>query len=154
MKKVLFSFVSLFFIFSSFSQTWGLDGSKYDVGVDVGYTLEDYVPISIYVGIDKLHLGVSAGIDLQKDLKGQYYSTINWDELSEDHVSQGEFYIPFTFDVGYNVYRGFVIGAGVGYASKRLYRNYYDNTHILGNNGYYYKTVSDGGSMDVKGYVR
>ena len=90
---------------------------------------------------------------MNKGIEGEYYSTMNWNELSEDHVSTGEFTTPFSFDFGYNVYNGFVIGAGVGYGLMKKFVNCYDPNHILGYNGYYYKMTNSDRQIDAKGYL-
>ena len=76
-----------------------------------------------------------------------------WDEYPEDHTGEGSYYTPITFDLGYSI-KSLVIGVGAGPAIKTKYRNCFDDYHILGDNGYYYKEAKDGVSTDYKAFVK
>ncbi len=151
MKKLLI-FISFLFSMSAFAQT-SFVNNNYKFGVDVGYSQNGYMPASLYIGVDRMQYGISVAYPINSGQKGKYYSNINWDEFSSEIVKSGNFYYPFTFDVGYHITDKFVIGAGIGYSMKILYRNMYDNAHILGNNGSYYITKSDGGQVEYKAFL-
>ena len=156
MKKNLLCAAFLLTSVFLFSQTEQLDVSgPFHVGMDVGFSNKGYMPVGFHFSSyeTKFQFGFTVGVPVRKGTKGEYYSTINWDEYPEDIVGDGEYYTPFTVDVGYKIYGGLIIGAGIGYASKTVYRNMYDSFHILGYNGSYHITLNDGGVPEYKGYV-
>lgn len=136
MKKFTFILIPIFFSFFSFSQS-------FDVGLGYGSGSILYLDIG-YFAKNNIAYYIEFGTQLPSGVNGENYtSTINWDEMSEDHKSQGDYYSIYDFSVGYK-FSSFFIGGVVGYASKTAYRNCYDSYHILGNNGYYYKTTTTG----------
>ncbi|SRR5690554_6224695 len=155
MKKVyLLLNLSILFTVSTIAQTDYLyiKGPMY-VGLDLGFSQHQYLPIGFHIGSGSMQYGVTVGLPVNKGVKGEYYSNINWDEYPEDIIAEGEYFTPFTFDVGYNVYGGLVIGAGLGYAYKTHYRNMFDELHILGYNGRYNISVRGDGEMEYKAFV-
>lgn len=123
------------------------------IGMGIGYTSDGYLPISFHYTHKKVLYGLSVSIPTSKGTKGEQYTVVNWDENSEDHVKEGSYYTPVTFDLGYG-FNDFTIGIGVGLAVGTKYRNCFDEYHILGNNGSYYKEVSDGTSGEFKAFAK
>ena len=111
------------------------------------------MPMNFHLTYKKVYYGFSVAIPVSKGVKGDLYTVVNWDEMSEDHIDEGTYYTPITFDVGYDI-KSFTIGAGIGIAVGTKYRNCYDKYHILGNNGAYYKEVSDGSSGEFKVFAK
>ena len=99
------------------------------LSMDLGYVSPSDVHFKIYVG-----MGIGTGE------KGEYYNTINWDQFSEDHRSEGSYYNVYGIGFGYLV-GNLLIDGKAGYAEQILYRNCFDDTYILGNNGRYHKTA-------------
>lgn len=135
MKKLLFVF--LLFPMLSFSQTFDM-GIGYGSGkigtIDFGY-------------IDKTNVcyDVEIGRQMPIGARGELYNNINWDEMPEDHQSEGEFFeLVLNGAIGYK-YKSVMFAGILGYANNSRYRNAYDSFHILGNNGEYYKTTSASG---------
>lgn len=95
----------------------------------------------------------SVAIPTSKGTKGELYETVNWDGLPEDHIKEGSYYTPITFDLGYD-FNSFTVGIGAGVAIGTKYRNCFDDFHILGNNGSYYKEVKDGTSGEFKVFAK
>ncbi len=122
-------------------------------GMGIGYTSGGYLPINFHYTYKKVYYGFSVAFPLSKGTKGELYTVINWDENSEDHVKEGSYYTPITFDMGYD-FNDFTIGAGAGIAVGTKYRNCFDNYHILGNNGSYYKEVSNGTTGEFKIFAK
>lgn len=123
------------------------------LGLGMGFSTESYVPINFHVQYKKMHYGLSVCLPVSKGTEGERYETVNWDEYPEDHTGEGSYYTPITFDLGYSI-KSFVIGVGAGPAVKTKYRNCFDDYHILGDNGYYYKEAKDGVSADYKAFVK
>ena len=123
------------------------------IGLGIGYASEGYMPMNFHLTYKKVYYGFSVAIPVSKGVKGDLYTVVNWDEMSEDHIDEGTYYTPITFDVGYDI-KSFTIGAGIGIAVGTRYRNCYDKYHILGNNGAYYKEVSDGSSGEFKVFAK
>ena len=149
MRRILF-IVLLFTSVKLSSQNSVLYDSDFRFGFDVGYSVEGYLPMSLYFGKDKMVYGFTLGSPVGTGQKGEYFSNINWDEYPEDIVNSGSFYYPFTVDIGYSISEHFIIGGGLGYAVRLNYRNMYDDFHILGDNGSYHITVTDGGVPEIK----
>lgn len=123
-------------------------------GVGFGYTSEGYIPVSIHYTHKKIYYGLSIAIPAQKGTKGEDYNAgVNWDEMSEDVKEEGTYYTPVTFDMGYD-FKNFTLGAGVGIAVGTKYRNCFDEFHILGDNGNYYKTTSNGTTGEFKVFAK
>lgn len=123
------------------------------VGIGVGYAAEGYIPFDFHLLYKKMYYGLSASLPVSKGTKGERYTTLNWDEFPEDHIEDGEYYLPITFDIGYNI-SSFTIGAGAGLAFGSKYRNCYDASHILGDNGYYYKDFSGQTVGEFKAFAK
>lgn len=123
------------------------------VGVGVGYASEGYIPIDVHFLYKKMYYGLSPAIPVSKGTKGERYTTMNWDEFPEDHVEDGEYYTPLTVDIGYNI-SSLTLGVGAGIAIGSKYRNCYDEFHILGNNGYYYKDFSGQTVGEFKAFAK
>ncbi len=119
-------------------------------GFDVGYSYNGYVPVSLYLGASKTQFGLTVGIPAKTGTKGDYLPVINWSELpkAEDVIKQGEYYLPITFNLSQPIYNNLYLGAGIGYAFKTSYRNMYDETEKIGENGSYYIKSPDKGRID------
>lgn len=129
-------------------------GKSWYIGLGVGYASEGYIPINFHLSYKKGYYGFSVGVPVSTGVKGKDMSAgVNWDESSEDHLDEGSYYTSVTFDFGYNI-KNFTIGAGIGVAPKTKYRNCYDEYHILGNNGSYYKEVRDGSKGEFKIFAK
>ncbi len=135
MKKILFYTVLLFFIFNNncFSQS---------IGSSVGFSSKSYFLLDSYFATKKgLTFKINMSADLSRGLKGEDYTgTINWDAFPEDHITEGSFINTFDFGVGKSFNRFIILGL-LGIAIETDYRNCFDKYHILGANGYYYKTI-------------
>lgn len=156
MKKNLVVTFFLLMSLSLFSQTEHLYvNGPYHVGTDIGFSVNGYVPIGFHFGSynTKFQYGFTVGVPVNRGVKGEHYPTINWDEYPEDIVSEGDYYTPFTIDIGYNVYGGIIIGGGLGIATQTVYRNMFDEFHILGYNGSYYLTAKGDPSVEYKGFI-
>ena len=125
--------------------------SNLKIGVDLGYGINGHVPIGINVEYNRMIFGITANMAVSKGVEGEKYTgTVNWDQFSEDHISEGSFKQSFVFEVGYFLTTDFALGAGIGYAATTHYRNCYDEFHILGNNGSYYKEINTDSNADLK----
>lgn len=157
MKKNLLSFILCFVSSYLFSQTDQLYvNGPIHVGMDIGFSYNGYFPIGIHFSSynTKFQFGITAGISMDcTKAEGEHYSNINWDQFPEDVIDEGSYYTPFTFDVGYKVFGGFVVGFGIGYSTKTIYRNMFDEFHILGHNGCYNISIRGEGSPEYKGYI-
>lgn len=123
-------------------------------GVGFGYTSEGYIPVSIHYTHKKIYYGLSVAVPVSNGTKGENYNAgVNWDEMPEDVTEEGTYYTPVTFDMGYD-FKDFTLGAGIGLAVGTKYRNCYDDFHILGNNGSYYKTISNGTTGEFKIFAK
>lgn len=155
MKKLaLLLVISMVFVTSSIAQSDYLyiNGPLY-FGADVGYSQHKYMPIGFHLGNGSFQYGATVGIAVGTGQEGEHYSNINWDQYPEDIIAEGEYYTPFTIDVAYNVYDGFMIGLGLGYAWKTHYRNMFDEFHILGYNGSYNVTARGTGKVESRVFV-
>lgn len=124
------------------------------IGIGLGYTSEGYIPINIHYTHKKVYYGISVAIPAPNGTKGENFNAgVNWDEMPEDLVEEGTYYTPITFDMGYD-FKDFTLGAGIGLAIGTKYRNCFDEFHILGNNGNYYKTTSDGSTGEFKVFAK
>lgn len=117
-------------------------------GVELGYGINGHVPFNISFEHNRIYYGLTFNLSVDKGVKGKRYEKFNWDEFPEDHRSEGNYKQSFTVDLGYRI-KHFVIGAGIGFLFDVDYRNCYDNFHILGNNGEYYKEKNSSG-FDAK----
>jgi hypothetical protein len=123
------------------------------LGLGIGYASGGYVPINFHYTHNKVYYGFSVSFPVSKGTEGERYKTINWDELSEDHVKEGSYYTPITFDFGCD-FNSFTVGIGLGVAIGTKYRNCFDDFHILGDNGSYYKEVKEGISGEFKVFAK
>lgn len=171
MKKIIFITISALISLYGYSQvkddvyyasntenTKNKNASKhiyklFHVGMGMGYTSEGHMPVTFHVTYKKVHMGLSFAVPLNDGRKGEHYSTINWNEIPEDHVKEGYSYTPYTIDLGYDI-RNLTIGIGGGFASRDKYLNCYDNLHILGNNGSYHITSRDGTVGEYKVFAK
>lgn len=123
------------------------------IAMGFGYTSDKYIPLDIYITYKKVLYGLSVSFPISKGTKGEKYEVVNWDEMERDHISEGNYYTPITFDLGYD-FKGLTVGIGAGIAIGTKYRNCYDKLHILGDNGSYYKEISDGTSGEFKAFIK
>lgn len=143
MKKAILSIiVALLSLSATYSQSDYLyiNGPKH-LGVDIGYSQNNFIPARIYFGYEKIQAGISVGIQPSRGTKGEHYTVINWDQYPQDIIGSGTWQIPVTIDFGYNIHSSFVLGVGVGFTRENHYRNMFDRSHILGYNGAYYLTA-------------
>lgn len=132
MKKILFTLIIVLYSQSILSQ--GID-------IGMGYSTQKYFSFELaYVTKSNLTIGYYMGFNMRPGTAGELYSTINWDEFSEDHYETGSYYDPLGLALGY-IFKNFMATATIGFAKETVYRNCFDSYHILGNNGYYFKTV-------------
>lgn len=114
------------------------------ISFDVGYTPENYLNFNFNVLSNKILYGFSYDQIINSGKVGEHYTTINWDQFPEDRQSQGVFIGNLlTFNLGYSLFKRFAIGIGLGIGEEIIYRNMFDEFHILGYNGYYHLTRSD-----------
>ena len=145
MKKILLSIICLALWITSYSQQFGLS---------MGLTSKLYLPFDIhYATINGFGLKFNFSLDLNPGTKGENYSsTINWDQFPEDHLNQGSYYT--TYDLGLGKYfENFYLLGLLGIAKETKYRNCFDDFHILGNNGYYYKQIIGKSDINLGGEI-
>ena len=123
------------------------------IALGFGFTSDKYIPLDIYLTYKNVLYGLSVSFPVSTGTKGERYDVVNWDEMKEDHIGEGNYYTPITFDLGYD-FKGFTVGIGAGIAIATKYRNCYDKLHILGDNGAYYKEISDGTSGEFKAFIK
>lgn len=145
-KNLLFLFVLV--SMELCAQYSGTYYSDFRFGFDLGYSAKGSAPMSMYFGKNKQIYGFSVGVPIGTGEKGEHYPNINWDEYPEDIIGSGSYYLPYSVFAGYNISEAFLIGGGIGYATCIKYRNMFDEFHILGNNGSYSITISDGGRIE------
>jgi hypothetical protein len=123
--------------------------SAQKIGVSFGYTTKSYIPIDFYFASSSgLGLKISLSVDTKKNTEGENYSsTINWDAFPEDHKSEGSYLTPIDFGIGKFFDQFYVFGL-IGFSNETLYRNCFDNFHILGENGNYYKLVEGNNDLN------
>ncbi len=116
----------------------------YYFGGGMGFSSKDYFKAEALFGKDKVL--VKFGIDSKRNngTKGQYYSNINWDQFPTDVVSEGRYtdFVNLGFD--YFIIKELNLGFSLGFGKEVKYRNCFDNFHILGDNGEYYKEIYTG----------
>jgi len=124
--------------------------NKVHSGFDVGYSHEGFVPITLYVGSGSTQYGLTVGIPTKTGTKGKYHPVINWTDFPEDEdvVSEGEYYVPLMLNLSRPVHDNLYLGGGIGYSFKTLYRNMYDDSGIIGDNGRYHIKAPDNGKID------
>ena len=157
MKKLL-TVVFLVFISKSISsQTESLEVSgPIHAGIDIGISPKGYVPFGIHFSSYnmKFQFGLSVAIPTQTGINGEEYTgTINWNEYPEDVISEGNYYLPFSIDIGYKIYKGLVVGVGIGFGSQTIYKNMFDKLHILGYDGSYHIRAKGENIPEYKGFI-
>lgn len=154
MKNKLFLLISIL-IFISFPISAYSQLSNHRIGADVGFTTNKYLTLNISTSLNRWYYGLSAQINTDTGTKGKSYdSTMSWNNSLDPVSDTGKFYAAtYGFDLGYYFLNNLCLGGGLGYASHRLYRNFYDDTGILHSSGWYHVTKSDGGKMEAKIFV-
>lgn len=112
-------------------------------GLDIGYAAKDAtVPVSFSFVINRWVLSMSYGLPSIWKAEGENYSnSVNWDEFPSDETGKKGYYSSsLGIDVGYLFWKNIAAGIGVSYVMKGMYKNMYDNLHILGDNGAYFLT--------------
>ena len=148
MKRLLFTILCLIFWDISYSQ---------QIGISVGLTSNLCMPIDFYYAS---HNGFGFKLNFSPDLnpgkKGQKYSVIGWDQFPDDLLKEDSYYT--TCDLGIGKYfHSFFVLALAGLASETVYRNCFDDSHILSHSGYYYKQIKGGSHLDFGvelGYIK
>lgn len=113
----------------------------------IAFTLDSYSENVIY--------GLMATYNIDKPTSGEFYETINRDELREDHREKVDF-IGFTMlpMVGVKLAKDLYIGATIGVGVRSYRINCFDSFHILGNNGYYnIKYRNSNGAFDYGAFL-
>lgn len=136
--KRLIIVVLLLVSVNSYSQT-----NHPELGLSMGYGFDKCMNGEFEMRFNK-SFSIIAGFDIYlSEPVGEYYHTINWDEFYEDIYNEGKknnynFYVgvgktlnKFTFKISFEA------------LSTYKYRERFDRTHTLGNNGYYNTKVSD-----------
>jgi len=139
MKKLYLLFFFLTGLVPTYSQ---------QMGMSLGLSSKLFLPLDIhYAGSNGFGIKFNFSNNLNKGTEGEdYTSTINWDQFPEDHVKNGAYYT--TYDLGLGKYfENFYVLGMLGLARETLFRNCFDDFHILGDNGYYYKQTA--GSTDI-----
>ena len=114
------------------------------IGGSIGYSLNNYFLFDIaFETRNNIIIKFDAGIDTDRNLKGVYYSVIGWNEFPEDVYEEGSFTNNINFEIGYRYKFLFALGI-IGFSSDIYYKNCFDNTYILSNNGKYYLTKNGG----------
>ncbi|MDD4437466.1 MAG: hypothetical protein PHS04_05460 [Tissierellia bacterium] len=158
MKKKLLIVVLLVLISKSISsQTESLEVSgPIHAGLDVGFSPDGYVPIGIHFSSynTKFQFGLTFALSTKTGVIGEDYTgTINWSEYPEDFVSEGSYYTPFSIDIGYKLYKGLILGGGIGLSRETVYKNMFDDLHILGYNGSYHIRAKGENIPEYKGFI-
>ncbi|MEA1886530.1 MAG: hypothetical protein U9N72_04905 [Bacteroidota bacterium] len=118
-------------------------------GIGLGYGTNKMLSGEIaFITADMWNIKFIFGSQIPNGTEGEYYDTINWDEFSEDHIKEGSYWSRIDLGIG-KTFGNFYINGILGYAPKTLYRNCFDEFHILGDNGYYHKTVKGGGKINI-----
>lgn len=150
--KFILSFL-LLICMTTFSQN--KEKSKFNImSFDMGFTSNNYLNMNFNVVYNRVLYGFEYEMPLKSGEIGEYYSTINWDQFSEDRQSSGMFVDNLLcFQLGYNIIDKLVVGVGIGFGEEIYYRNMFDEFHILGNNGYYYLNKSGKVLLQTKVFV-
>lgn len=151
MKKVTCTLLLLFLLLPISSNAQ----SNYRIGVDLGYTVNNFINIDASISKGLWYYGFSAQVNASSGTKGKSYDKIiDWGNDLDGISDAGKFYSGFFgFDLGYYFKENFCLGGGVGYAPHKLYRNFHDDMEILSESGWYHVTKNDGGRIDAKAFI-
>jgi len=152
MKRFYILFFALFTITTTSYSQVKKDDNSIVFNVDAGYGTKGFVPISFGLIRNSVYYGISLNYNVDTGTNGKKYKKIGWDELPGDHVSEGSYQNSALLDMGYVCFHNVVIVIGGGYTFTRDYRNCYDETHVLGDDGYYWKNKSVTGDFDCHTY--
>lgn len=110
-------------------------------GISFGITTNTFIPVDAYfVTPNGIGFKFNLGLPGSPGTKGEDYSnTINWDQFSEDHRMESSYVTTIDFGAG-KVFKNFYFFGLLGVATETRFRNCFDKFHILGDNGYYFKT--------------
>lgn len=124
--------------------------NKTHSGFDVGYSSKGFIPITVYLGANKLQYGLTVGLPIKTGTKGDYHPLTSWTELPNKGVvvKKGEYYLPIMFNLSQPLQDNFYLGAGLGYTFKTLYTNMHDATETIGTYGSYYIKTPGNGQID------
>lgn len=101
-----------------------------------------------YIAPNKMIYDFKYGIRIPSGTIGKLYTVINWDEFPQDVYKDGNYWTTYDISVGRRFNKFFIAGL-LGYSTEILYRNCYDDFHILGDNGYYHKQITGGSKADI-----
>lgn len=143
MRNIIIIFSALFISSLCFATTKTIEDSEapnaiFDLGIGLGNTFSFH-----FGGGRIMYFGFAWHHEIFKGVKGEYYDVINWDQFPEDHKDEGNYYNVFLLKLGSNVKQqnsSFYINLGLNAETK--YRNCFDDFHILGDNGKYWKKIS------------
>lgn len=146
--------LSIMFSFSYAVYSQDKDSTGIGLGIAFGYSNENHLLMDLaFVHSSGIGLKLGLGLELAIGTEGEdYTNTINWDQYPKDLVKEGSYLTTFDFSFGYFHKYFFVLGL-IGYANETEYRNCFDDFHILGDNGKYYKTRNGDSGLNFGGEI-
>lgn len=120
------------------------------VGMDVGISQKN-IPVNIDLLYGKFQFGVGIELLYNKGTEGVDCTDVLNIEYFGQRLSGGSYYFPINLQVGYNVYKNLIVGAGFGIAKKTIYENFFEYNiyHIIGDDNFYV-TEKDGTKAQLK----
>lgn len=110
------------------------------VTAGMGYNLKNMITFDAgYVTRQGYYFFGDFGVSARKGTEGAFNTLISWDMFPGDLVKEGSYYTMAGVGAG-KVFRKVYVAGLMGIRSETPYRNCYDQLHILGIDGRYYKT--------------
>lgn len=137
MKKILSLALVLLLYYSSYSQ------SEISM-VSLGTTEKQTYSIEYLYYVEDINLVVGCEIgerDYPFFFKGDYDEEAKWSEYPDDVQDSGYYYLGVELSAGRR-FKNFLFLGGLGYYSRRKYKEWYDPTEEFGDDGYYFSTFN------------
>lgn len=129
--------------------------SDFGLSLDLGYATSKLMTLNIGAQFQRLYLGLSAGICVDRPIKGKCYdSTMSWDKntFGDPLKDSGDFKdFSIGVDVGYMMLNNSLcVGGGLGLMQITEYKQYFDYDYILDRDGWYHLTNKKETKVDPK----
>lgn len=137
-KRFFLLITVVIFICPAFAQ-------PHNFGFTIGAGPTNYGTFGFTAGMNKSLFSIGVDMDYEAfEQKGRPDQDVDWDELPEHHVKEGSYLSFIQFGYKHMVSEKFIFGAQTGFGQKVLYRNCFDETKELGQNGKYSKQKNVG----------
>ena len=154
LKKLVTVIVLLSFSLNVFSYNrynkYKVEEENHLAGFLVEYSFENFLSMGVIGNINKYMLSFQVGINLETP-PGEEYTTINWDEHRDEIYEEGtknEYTV--SLGAGYELNKKSFFLVDMEIMTNYDYRARFDNSHILGSNGYYHTRKGRGVKFGVK----